>query len=387
MNRLSRFVWVLGLMVLSILMGIGWAVMASEPVSGTPAIPVTSAPASSNLGYVKDTSEDFRSIGASGHAVLFERPDGTSFVESVQIFAARYGMPEPPQENFHLYILNEKQQVLADVEFPYSLVERGTLRWYLLNTPSIEVPKQFYVALAFNPNQTKGIYLGLDKGVTQSHSFTGLPEEGYNKVTGTFDWMVRVKLDATPSGRFGVRRLADWKPPQAAVDPFSGCVEISFSSAVSEDKQSYGGIGPAIKFSISDATPSTVPSKVYAINGFRFYGSRYGSGYEPKTTMIKAALQDANGKVVWQESFPYALLSYKAKWVDLVPSQPISLAGQPLAPLTFSLNPEAHQTKGVYFHYLKNPPKSHSLAGTVERGFKDVPDREWLIRVYLAEAK
>ncbi|MCX6999251.1 MAG: hypothetical protein NT106_02985 [Candidatus Sumerlaeota bacterium] len=384
MGRLNLWVWVLGLMVLSVLMGIVGAVMAAEPGAATPAIPVSSAPDTSTLGYVKDASEDFRSLGASGHAVLFERPDGASFIESVQIFAARYGMPEPPQENFHLYVLNEKQQVLADVEFPYSFVERGNLRWYVLNTPSVEVPKQFYVALAFNPHQTKGIYLGLDKSVAQSHSFTGLPGAGYSKVTETFDWMVRVTLVAAPSGKFGVRRLADWKPPQAAADPFAGCIEIAFSSDVTENKQSYGGSGPAIKFTISDGTPSTVPSKLYVIKGFRFYGSRYGSGYEPNTTMIKAALQDAQGKIIWQESFPYALLSYKAKWVDLVPSQPIPLAGQAVAPLTFSLNPEAHQTKGVYFHYLKNPPKSHSLAGTVEMGFKEVADREWLIRVYLA---
>jgi hypothetical protein len=386
MGRLNLWVWVLGLMVLTVLIGIVGAVIAAEPGAATPAIPVSSAPDTSTLGYVKDASEDFRSLGASGHAVLFERPDGVSFIESVQIFAARYGMPEPPQENFHLYVLNEKQQVLADVEFPYSFVERGNLRWYVLNTPSVEVPKQFYVALAFNPHQTKGIYLGLDKSVAQSHSFTGLPGEGYSKVTETFDWMVRATLAAAPSGKFGVRRMADWKPPQAAADTFTGCVEIGFSSDVTENKQSYGGSGPAIKFTVSEGTPSTVPSKIYVIKGFRFYGSRYGSGYEPNTTMIKAALQDAQGKVIWQESFPYALLSYKAKWVDLVPSQPIPLAGQAFAPLTFSLNPEAHQTKGVYFHYLKNPPKSHSLAGTVERGFKEVADREWLIRVYLAEA-
>ena len=335
------------------------------------------------LGYVKDASKDYRSLGASGHAVFFERTNGASFIKSVQIFAGRYGEPEPPKDNFHVYVLNEKMQVLADVDVPYSIVKRGNQRWYTLSMPSIETPRQFYVALAFNPNKTKGIYLGLDKSVAQSHSFVGLPEEGYNKVPETYDWMVRVTLESAPSGKNGVRRLADWKPPQTAADSFAGCMEIKFDSAPSEDKQSYGDRGPAIRVTLSEFITGSTPAAGYSIKGFRIYASRYGSGYDPETTFIKSVLQDAQGKVIWQEQLPYALFGYKAKWVDIVPSQPIPVGNLTATPLTLSFNPSAHQTKGIYFHYLKNPPKSHSLAGTVEQGFEEVPDREWLARIYL----
>lgn len=57
-------------------------------------------------------------------------------------------------------MLNEKKQVLADLPFAYALIERGDMKWYALRTPSVEVPADFTVALAFNPHQTKGVYLG-----------------------------------------------------------------------------------------------------------------------------------------------------------------------------------------------------------------------------------
>jgi hypothetical protein len=71
------------------------------------------------------------------------------------------------------------------------------MRWYTLELPSVEVPEHFYVALSFNPEQTKGIYLGLDKNVKQSHSYTGLPEDGFEPLDNPSDWMVRVDLTAT----------------------------------------------------------------------------------------------------------------------------------------------------------------------------------------------
>ena len=80
------------------------------------------------LTYVHDTSEGKQSLGASGHAILFERPAKARFVEAVEMFAGRYGTPEPPKEDFHLYLLNEKFQPLADLRYPYGMIERGDLR-------------------------------------------------------------------------------------------------------------------------------------------------------------------------------------------------------------------------------------------------------------------
>jgi hypothetical protein len=69
------------------------------------------------------------------------------------------------------------------------------MRWYNLPiAPPAAVPMKFYVALSFNPEQTKGIYLGLDNAVTASHSFIGLPAEGFAPVTEKYDWMIRAVL-------------------------------------------------------------------------------------------------------------------------------------------------------------------------------------------------
>jgi len=153
------------------------------------------------------------SISGSGHAVQFTRPGNARYVEAVQIFASRYGTPEPPDEDFHLCLLNDRQQVLADVPFPYSLIERGGLKWYTLRTPSIEVPDKFTVALAFNPHRTKGIYLAYsDTSGPTCYSRIGLPDQGF-KFWKPVEWMVRPSLTAEPTQAKGIKRLADGVPP------------------------------------------------------------------------------------------------------------------------------------------------------------------------------
>jgi len=354
-----------------------------SPTTGQDQIPKNAV----RLTYAGDTSKDYRSLGASGQAVLFERPEKLSFVEAVQIFAARYGYPQPPAEDFHLYLLNDKFQILKDLPYPYGMIERitesGELRWYTLLTPSIEVPKRFYVALSFNPHQTKGIYLGLDKNVKQAHSFMGLPDSGFQPVKETADWMVRVYMTEQPSGAKGIQRLADWG--QAVVEnPFKGCIEAKYDTGKSGGMQSYGGSGPAIRSRFADFLKDT-SAKNAKLKGLRLYGSRYGSGYDTKETTLKVLFLDAQGKSVIQNAFPYALFSYKEKWVDLVLPKPIPLdflAGTD-GTVTIAFDPEAHQYKGIYFHYNKNPKTTHSLAGSVASGFKEVTDREWMIRAYL----
>jgi len=335
------------------------------------------------LSHVDDTAEGERSIAASGHAVRFERTEDATFVEAVQVFASRYGYSKPPDEDFHAYLLNEEYQVLADLRYPYSMIERGDECWYTLRTPSVEVPKRFLVALSFNPHKTKGIYLGYDKSVKQSHSLVGLPEDGYEPVKDTYDWMVRLHLSREPSGKKGIMRLADWRPP-VHVDLFEGCLEAKYDTGQSEGIQSYGGSGPAIRFKLAEVLPKNVSIEDLELKGFRLYAGRYGSGYDTEQTKLQLAVLGHENTTLWQGTFPYSLFTYKAKWVDVVLPEPLSLRSSDLkeGELTVAMDPEAHQYKGIYFHYNKNPDTSHSLAGTVARGFRDVPDREWMIRAF-----
>ena len=143
------------------------------------------------LGYVGETSGDKRSFADSGHAIAFYRPEGAKYLSAIQIYASRYGYPQPPDEDFHVYVLDKDQKVLKEFSFPYSLIARGPERWYTLELPATEVPERFHVALWFNAERTKGIYLGLDKGVKESHSSVGLPGAGFEPVREKYDWMVR----------------------------------------------------------------------------------------------------------------------------------------------------------------------------------------------------
>ncbi len=163
--------------------------------------------------YGDGPSDGKRSIGGSGHAVAFERPGPARFVEGVKIHAARYGHPKPPEEDFDLYVLDEEFEVLAKASFAYGTVERGDLDWYELCTPSVEVPKTFHIALSFNSQRTKGIYLGYENASGKPHSFTGLPGAGFSPVGKGYDWMVIPLLAEKPSGAKGVVRLAEREPP------------------------------------------------------------------------------------------------------------------------------------------------------------------------------
>lgn len=170
------------------------------------------------LSHVDETAEGRKSIGGSGHAVDFQVKDGAVWVEAIQVFATRYGAPQAPKEDFHIYVLDANKRVLADVPFPYASVERGELRWYTLRTPSVEVTPGFSVALAFNPARTKGVFLGYDDSVELSHSHTGLPNAGFREVTEKHDWMVRVVTSKKPTGKKGIIRLADRKAAEANLD-------------------------------------------------------------------------------------------------------------------------------------------------------------------------
>ncbi len=54
------------------------------------------------------------------------------------------------------------------------MIGRGDAKWYTLRTAVGRGAERFMIALAFNANETKGIYLCYDKNVETSHSFTGL---------------------------------------------------------------------------------------------------------------------------------------------------------------------------------------------------------------------
>lgn len=168
------------------------------------------------LGYVDDSCESRRSFADSGHAVAFQRPAGMRSITAVKLFCARYGYPDPPKEDFHIYLLDQEQKVLEHIPVPYRDVERGEMCWQTFAFPAVEVPENFFVALWFNAERTKGVYVGMDSNVKQTHSYVGLPDKGYQKVDQCYDWMIRAVVTPENGKKPGYPKVTTYEEEKAA---------------------------------------------------------------------------------------------------------------------------------------------------------------------------
>jgi len=143
------------------------------------------------VAHVDNTAEGKQSFADTGFGVRFTRPDGAARLVAIQLFCGRYGHPQPPQEDFHIYLLDGDWKLIKEWTCPYARIARGEQRWYTFGVVPTDVPREFGIGLCFNARQTKGIYVGVDTDVTTSHSYTGKPESGYQPVEPKHDWMVR----------------------------------------------------------------------------------------------------------------------------------------------------------------------------------------------------
>ena len=162
--------------------------------AAAPAAPPATKPGDagkpSELATDDGKSAGKRSIAGTGHAVAFEAPADGSQLVAVKIFGSRYGAQQPPAEDFHVYLCDADGAQIKDFAFPYKTFLRGGDRWVTLKLPApAEVPKNFVLCVAFNPTQTKGVYVHYDKSV-DGDSRTGLPGN-LNDAFDKGDWMIR----------------------------------------------------------------------------------------------------------------------------------------------------------------------------------------------------
>ncbi len=155
------------------------------------------------LKHDDGTREGQGSIAGSGHAVFFTRPPGEWYMDKAQIFGSRYGYPTPPDEDFVVYLTDADMNVIAEARAPYARFERGDWRWVFVDLPRVPAPDEFALCVSFDPTRTKGVYVGYDEGVAESHSKRALPGSHLEDVKGTFDWMIRLVLTSEPSGEEG----------------------------------------------------------------------------------------------------------------------------------------------------------------------------------------
>lgn len=147
------------------------------------------------LSYGNGQMVGKQSMGGTGESVRFERPDGSgNKLEYIEICGSRYGMPQPPNEDFDVYVLDEQSSVIRTLKFPYGTFERGPEKWVALRVGGVEVPKVFQVAVDFHAHQTKGVYIGTSQTGGVSHSFVGTPAKGFEPFVANRDWMIRACL-------------------------------------------------------------------------------------------------------------------------------------------------------------------------------------------------
>jgi len=133
------------------------------------------------------------SFGGSGHVVRFEAPGDDWYLTDVRIYGSRYGRWLAPREDFHVCLCDKDFKIIADFAYAYSRFKRGQPRWVNLSVDPTNVPSEFIICVAFNPTQTKGVYVGYD-GSASGNSYIGLagkPGKGFDKG----NWMIRVELD------------------------------------------------------------------------------------------------------------------------------------------------------------------------------------------------
>jgi RNA polymerase sigma-70 factor (ECF subfamily) len=146
-----------------------------------------------------------KSLGGSGEMIEFHQPARAGLkVAGLKIHGARYGLPEPPDEQFLIYVLSEGQdEVLSTQMAPYSLFERGAERWVEVKFKRpVPLPARCWIALDFRAHQTKGVYVSIDTSTGGQHSRIGLPGLK-SKPAGDADWMIELLLSAEDGARAG----------------------------------------------------------------------------------------------------------------------------------------------------------------------------------------
>ena len=120
------------------------------------------------LSLDSGTMANKRSIAGGGHAVRFKVDGDSNYVTSVSLHGSRYGMPQPPREDFHVWICDSKFKPIATFRFRYGAYTRGNPVWKSFKVKPTAVPEEFIVCFGFNPQATKGVYVSYDNKPSQT---------------------------------------------------------------------------------------------------------------------------------------------------------------------------------------------------------------------------
>jgi hypothetical protein len=139
-----------------------------------------------------------KSYGGNGQMIRFELPEGVTKIKGIRIHGSRYGTAQAPNEDFEITFLSEnRDEVLHTESAPYKLFKRGKENWVRVQFKEpVELPPKFWIALDFNAEQTKGVYVSYDTSTKGEYSRVGKAgdEEEPKETDFGGDWMVQVML-------------------------------------------------------------------------------------------------------------------------------------------------------------------------------------------------
>lgn len=184
----------------------GWCVVAVAETDAAKAKPSGSEAKSEAankipplLGYGDGNPDGKKSYGGSGHLIRFELPEGVTKVKGIRIHGSRYGLPQAPNEDFEITFLSEKRdETLHTESAPYKIFKRGKENWVRVQFDKpVELPQKFWVALDFNAEQTKGVYVSYDTSTKGQYSRVGKAGDDTEPKETDFggDWMVQLMLE------------------------------------------------------------------------------------------------------------------------------------------------------------------------------------------------
>lgn len=173
-----------------------FAIIAPATVSAAAESDVLRTP--TVLKYGDGKADGKKSYGGNGQMIHFELPDGISQVRGIKIHGSRYGVRQPPDEDFEITFLSDDlEEVLDTKSAPYRLFKRGRELWTRINFGEpVELPQKFWIALNFNAHQSKGVYVSYDTSTGGDYSRVGLPGDVEEPKPTDFggDWMIQVQL-------------------------------------------------------------------------------------------------------------------------------------------------------------------------------------------------
>jgi len=150
------------------------------------------------IGYGDDKPDGKKSYGGSGHLIHFELPEGVTKIKGVRIHGSRYGLPQAPNEDFQITFLSDKRDETLHAETaPYKFFNRGKEQWVRVAFKNeVALPSKFWIALDFNAQQTKGVYVSYDTSTKGQYSRVGLPGDVEEPKETDFhgDWMIQLML-------------------------------------------------------------------------------------------------------------------------------------------------------------------------------------------------